>query len=130
MDGGDSDGYGKCGRSVRHFLGLASEPRPVTVDRLLDGRVLTFSAPPRKEHQGRDRHTKGPREDRTHTGPRSRAPGAARGGKGAARGGARGGAAAPAGEKKPTEHFNNDEGKAELTGEFSVTHFPSWLADV
>ncbi|EKC98060.1 hypothetical protein A1Q2_07606 [Trichosporon asahii var. asahii CBS 8904] len=73
-------------------------------------------APPRKEHQGRDRHTKGPREDRTHTGPRSRAPGAARGGKGA-RGGARGGAAAPAGEKKPTETWNNDEGKAELTAE-------------
>ncbi|KAL1413022.1 hypothetical protein Q8F55_000771 [Vanrija albida] len=77
-------------------------------------------APPKKDHQGRDRHTKGPREDRTHTGPRSRAPGAAgaRGPKGGARGGRAAGGAA-AGDKKaaPAESWNNDEGKAELSAE-------------
>ncbi|TXT15936.1 hypothetical protein VHUM_00439 [Vanrija humicola] len=78
-------------------------------------------APPKKDHQGRDRHTKGPREDRTHTGPRSRAPGAAgaRGPKGGARGGRTGGAAGAQGDKKPAaaESWNNDEGKAELSAE-------------
>ncbi|CAK9785045.1 hypothetical protein CC85DRAFT_138918 [Cutaneotrichosporon oleaginosum] len=80
-------------------------------------------APPKKDHQGRDRHTKGPREDRSHTGPRSRAPGAAgaRGPKGGNRGG-RGGAAGAAGAEKktgaaPAENWTNEEGKAELSAE-------------
>lgn len=84
-------------------------------------------APAKKEHQGRDRHTKGPREDRTHTGPRARAPGAAgaRAPKGQGQGrGPRTGAApggAPADQKKagaaPAEQWGNEEGKAELSGE-------------
>jgi plasminogen activator inhibitor 1 RNA-binding protein len=85
--------------------------------------LLTILAPPKKDHQGRDRHTKGPREDRSHTGPRSRAPGAAgaRGPKGGNRGG-RGGAAGAAGAEKktgaaPAENWTNEEGKAELSAE-------------
>ncbi|BEJ04091.1 hypothetical protein CcaverHIS641_0112660 [Cutaneotrichosporon cavernicola] len=80
-------------------------------------------APSKKDHQGRDRHTKGPREDRSHTGPRSRAPGAAgaRGPKGGARGGRAGAPGAPGAEKKtgpaPTENWTNEEGKAELSAE-------------
>ncbi|GMK57735.1 hypothetical protein CspeluHIS016_0405690 [Cutaneotrichosporon spelunceum] len=110
----------KGGRGAR----APTAPRPTYTagggDEGFDGERV---APSKKDHQGRDRHTKGPREDRSHTGPRSRAPGAAgaRGPKGGARGGRPGAPGAPVPEKKtgaaPAENWTNEEGKAELSAE-------------
>ncbi|RSH79409.1 uncharacterized protein EHS24_001455 [Apiotrichum porosum] len=74
-------------------------------------------APPRKHHEGRDRHTKGPKDEKAGTGPRSRAPGAARGPKISGTRGAKGGAAPIADKKPAAETYDNAEGKAELTAE-------------
>lgn len=112
-----------CAAMEHSGRGRGSHKRPLRDSSCRWNSALITAAPPKKDHQGRDRHTKGPREDRSHTGPRSRAPGAAgaRGPKGGARGGRGGAAGAAAGDKKtgaaPAENWTNEEGKAELTGE-------------
>lgn len=83
-------------------------------------------APPRKHHEGRDRHTKGPKDEKAGTGPRSRAPGAARGPKISGTRGAKGGAAPIADKKPAAETYDNAEGKAELTGKYTVSATCFW----
>ncbi|KAL7419244.1 carbamoyl-phosphate synthase (glutamine-hydrolyzing) cpa2 [Cryptotrichosporon argae] len=84
--------------------------------------------PPKKHHQGRDAHTKGPRENRdraefTSGGHRSRGAGAVRGGRTPAQGGERRqyerrpASGAQDSQKKVEQGWGADEGKAELTAE-------------